>query len=375
MEIISSKEFGYRSTLNDLMKVGDKTSFKPNLSLSRFGGDSRLDIIPQVLGDFSLTLSGDVITLSSSAFGFGFKPTPVEAGFSQFGGLDFEIVLKKRPPVNYISFGYIPTKLTPYHQPALTAQEIAMGARRPDHVVNSIVWNHPTKGGLVTPDDVAKGITTGKAFHLYRMKLVDFLGNWTWANWTLESAGEIRLWADSAFLATAVYPITIKPLGDTFGYTSIGGTGASITENYILSHGDSYLAIAGTGNSMTMYGIRSSAINAQMALYDTATPSALITNAKTGSVAVPAVAGWFTANFTIEPTLTAIQVYLVFNFSGATGSAYYDATGTNNYWYAAQTFGTWPATVTRTSGGSKYQWSIYCTVTPGAAFIPQIIMM
>ena len=72
MEIISSKEFGYRSTLNDLMKVGDKTSFKPNLSLSRFGGDSRLDIIPQVLGDFSLTLSGDVITLSSSAFGFGF---------------------------------------------------------------------------------------------------------------------------------------------------------------------------------------------------------------------------------------------------------------------------------------------------------------
>src|SRR3989304_2794592 len=304
----------------EILKVGQGTggSFKPDLTMGCFRGKGSLKFLPQLAGAFSPEIQGDSIIIGHSTFRLEVKATPVlvgkndtDFGFNEFGGVDYIFTLKKKPPSNKISFGYDPSVLVPYLQPALTAQEIADGVIRPDHVVNSVAWYHATKGGVVFPEDVSDRISTGKAFHQYRLRLVAADSSWIWADWGLEAGNLVTLYVDQTFLNTKPYPMMLLPVADTFGDTSTGAITFGI-ENWII--GQIFAGAAGTGVTTHAY-VRTTTSNKLMkgGLYDAVDPNSnLITNGGTGENTVVANgAHWEAFAFSSAPTLAAANYRII----------------------------------------------------------------
>lgn len=131
-------------------------------------------------------------------------------------GTEYEIVLKKKPPVNYISIPVNLTGLVAYYQPPLDEEmndptctpTDCQDAHRPEIVVGSYAVYHATK------KDYQIGQTNymaGKAFHIYRPQMVDALGNKEWCafNKDLNTTGMLTITCSQSFLDMAVYPIKI----------------------------------------------------------------------------------------------------------------------------------------------------------------------
>lgn len=367
----------------DILKVGQGSggSFKPDLTMGCFRGKGSLKFLPQLSGAFSPEIQGDSIIIDHSTFRLEVKGTPVlvskndtDFTFNEFGGVDYIFTLKKKPPSNKISFGYDPSVLVPYLQPELTAQEIADGAFRPDFVVNSIAWYHGTQGGLVTPSQVADRITTGKAFHQYRLRLVAADSSWIWTDWGLEAGNLVTLYVDQTFLNTKPYPMMLMPVADTFGDTSTSATTASV-EGFL--NGQIFACpAAGTGVTTHAY-VRATTANKLMkgGLYDAVDPNSnLITNGGTGQNTVVANgAHWEAFAFSSAPTLAAANYrIIVWGASGSgTGVVYYD-TGVGTIEYKSQDYGSYPTNVDWAQLTSR-TFSLYCTYTPSGGGLVKIM--
>ena len=93
----------------------------------------------------------------------------------------------------------------------------------------------------------------GKVGHIYRPKIIDSAGNWTWGILNIKN-GILSVEILQKFLDDAVYPIR-HAAGLTFGYTSNGGTGGTAPVNY--AHG-SYMnptaSASGAVDSVSVYG-------------------------------------------------------------------------------------------------------------------------
>ncbi|MDD4985825.1 MAG: hypothetical protein PHQ43_08555 [Dehalococcoidales bacterium] len=237
-----------------LFGQGKPGGFQPRLSLSCFRGGSKLELIPQIAGEFTHRPFGiNSVLAESDALSFQPVPTVIDKEYNEHGGLDWFLILKKKPSTNKLQFGYDAASLIPFFQPELTSIEVAEGNRRPDWVTNSIAWYHPTKGGIVSTDDVAKGITTGKAVHQYRPRVVAADNSWTWANLELASGNLVRIVIDQVWLNTKPYPMTLSPKGDTFGWTGVGGTTLFANTDYIRGS-LAASATAGVCSKMSLYG-------------------------------------------------------------------------------------------------------------------------
>ena len=213
-----------------------------------------------------------------------------------------------------------------------------------DYAVNSIAFYHATKGGIVTAVDAAKGITTGKIGQLYRMKVTDSSSQTTWADWGL-SGNNITLTIPQSFLNTAVYPITLAPTGDTFGYTTMGSSYTATTgANLMDAGGDAITGAAGTGVSIS-FGVHPtySLNKLDMALYNGS--NTLVSNGTTNEFTFTNWNSpqWATANFTSAPTLSASSYYIAIN-QNDNMAVHFDYTATNNAKYESYTYGTFPAT-------------------------------
>src|SRR3990167_10435198 len=75
---------------------------------------------------------------------------------------------------------------------------------------------------------------TGKAFHIYRPKVIDANGVETWGDLNIdEQNGLLTVTIDQTWLETALYPVIVDP---TFGYTSIGvSTSATIGSGVVVA--------------------------------------------------------------------------------------------------------------------------------------------
>jgi hypothetical protein len=367
---LSNKQYQIPHVSGEDIKLGgEKTIFEPRLDMSAFLGESKLSFTPQILS-VGETLKGDVLEAENFSLKLLWKATPVLSGFNERGGLDIIITLLTKPDKPYIDFGYDVTRLIPYHQPELTQAEITEGAVRPEHIINSIAWYHDTKGGLVTPSDVSKFITTGKAFHTYRMIASDVLGNKIWTNWTVEKSGIIRLNIDKTWLNKAAYPVTIQPIGDTFGYTSIGGTtGYDIYTNYAV--GGQYTGVAGTADSISLYVKNDSSSTKYIkGLLVNQSDLTLVTNGVGNAASMGVYDDGYvlrTSTFATPPTISAVDYIIMFIPSNTCYGTYDVATGirhvdsTNSY--------TTPVDLGSTSTTSNRRFAIYCTYTPGGGAI------
>ena len=143
-----------------------------------------------------------------------------EYGEQKVDAFEFEIVLRDKSLTNIVTMQVEMDGLTAHYQPQLTQEEIDEGAYRPEDVVGSYAVYHATCGQMHKAEDAEK-YQTGKAFHIYRPKVVDANGDWVWGELSLE--GEtLSITIDQAWLDSAVYPVRVDP---TFGYVDENGDG------------------------------------------------------------------------------------------------------------------------------------------------------
>jgi len=194
----------------------------------------------------SSSIVDGVVTAENQWFKLEYSEVGVKPGWNELGGVDYVITLKKYPGLNSVGFTYNHQKCNAYLQPPLTQAEIDEGAVRPDHVVNSIAF-------YGDPEQANNSYKTGKIGHLYRLRVTDALGAQTWADWGFGGGqSQITLTIPQAFLNAATYPVVIAPVGDTFGYTSEGGTEWE-TPSYADVYGSVFAGVAGTITVLSLY--------------------------------------------------------------------------------------------------------------------------
>jgi len=284
-------------------------------------------------------------------------------GFNDGHGIDAFIKLSKKPQAVYIDFDYESKNLVAYHQPELTALEISSGCFRLEYAINSIALYHSFKKN--------NQYKNGKFGHLYRPLLVDANGFSSWCNWTKEKAGIFRLWLDETFLKIAKYPMTIMPVGDTFGNTTLptGGSESGDFGNSSASS-DSYTA-TGTGTSMSLYADSGTSGTIQLGIY-TISGSTGTKIGNTGDSPTISAAAWYTINFGVQPTFNGANYYFFWQPSANDMEVWYDATPDANFGYQySVAYGTWDNNPTVFTSGAKRQYGIYCTYTPSVAGGPK----
>lgn len=147
-------------------------------------------------------------------------------------GFEFEVILKDKPQSNIVEFELEMEGLKAHYQPELTQEEKDEGVHRPENVIGSYAVYHATCGNMHKGQANAEKYRTGKAFHIYRPKVIDNSGDWVWAELNLGN-GILTVTIPQEFLDTAVYPVRVDP---TFGYVDaegepiIGGSGAEFKD-------------------------------------------------------------------------------------------------------------------------------------------------
>lgn len=166
------------------------------------------------------------------------------------GGQEFEIILKEKPKSNVVKFTVVDKDVDYFYQPALTEEEIAQGASRPENVEGSYaVYTKTPKINYVG----GKEYKCGKIGHIYRPKIIDSVGMSVWGDLHIEN-GILSVTIPQDFLDTAVYPVR-HAAGLTFGYTTIGVSGTtniafSTTDISILTGCSFNLSTSGTLDSI-----------------------------------------------------------------------------------------------------------------------------
>jgi len=221
------------------------------------------------------------------------------------GGLEVETILKQKPKgknANQIEFTLETKGLEFFYQPEITDEQAQEQMRendertleeikrdiRPENVVGSYAVYHESKAN--------NEYKTGKAFHIYRPHITGADGNETWGEIDIdEESGLLTVTVPQRFLDKAVYPVVVDP---TFGYTTIGGSNTSYTEDFIFTVTETYSPSSnGTVDSYSFYVEvlnNGSGSKIEMGIYDGTT---LVDESYPNIIQPPEESpGWYTAN-------------------------------------------------------------------------------
>ena len=307
------------------------------------------------------------------------------------GGYKMVWYLKSKPVTNKVEFSLQSKGLNFFYQPSLTVEfqsgysnEFKRGivvsetqvkdlndlggralVNRPENVVGSYAAYHQTKGRM--NDINGKEYKVGKAFHIYRPKLIDADGWEVWGNLNIDiEKGIYEVEIPQDFLDNAVYPIKSN---DNFGNESSAGTEFVPSDNYL--YGSVHSAPAGgTIQAIVCY------IKGQ---YGTTGDWKGVTvlhsnlNIITDGVTEPdlnisTVWSWKTATYGTDPTIIGSTDYvlaIVTLLGGSSGDSVYD-TGTTNQGHLDSSNSY--STPTNPTDATLYDrnYCIYATYTPSA---------
>ena len=291
-------------------EIGDttKVDFYPQLKCSKWGNEVNLSLRLDESLVGSTHVTGEVDKFIKSNLECHF--------YAVSEGYEFGILLKTRPPNNWLTFTVESKNCIIYEQPVIKAAD----GYRPDNVVNSLAVYGYKAGGKYQ---------TGKFCHIYRPWGEDSKGARYWCDLAY-NAGEVTLLIPDELLTTGVYPILIDP---TFGYTSVPGTALTTKKKMWSSSGTSG-GTAGTGNSIIAYLDGSGGAQTGAGLYtDSSGPDTLVTNGCAGTQ-TPTSAGWYTHTFGTAPTIAASTTYwiAVGGQNVGTSNVYYDSAA-DGYYY------------------------------------------
>ena len=326
------------------------------------------------------------------------------------GGYEFEVVLKEKPSTNKLEFTIKTKGLKFYYQPLMTEEKLEEGqtadethiydkdgnviAERPENVVGSYAVYHESKAGDYSKMG-KKNYRAGKAFHIYRPKITDANGNWTWGKLNIdEKKGILTIEIDQNFLDKAVYPVKVDP---TFGYDTMGSssTGQVIANeendrSTMRGMGNQSLSEDGTLESITVALVAkdyNENVDIFLAIYDEDSGGSgvhdLVASVEELDVAITTTSEWKTINADSE-SLSADTYILAALGNGE------DVSNTDNYIYVcADSGGGWNFYFESSTGSGGYEtrksenpwtedadttftykFSIYCTYTAGGGGAP-----
>ncbi len=353
------------------VEVGDSkqpSTFYPQTKFMRWDNEVNLSVRlvdPAPLESATITMKDGLISWEKSKVKAQYYEQPVCEEYPE-GGYEFEIILKQKPKSNTIDFTLQTKGLDFIPQPALTEAEIKAGHSRPENVVDSCAVYHSTKRNYILGQN---NYNSGKAFHIYRIKVTDAIGKSIWATFNVDTVTNIlRVTVDQKFLDTAVYPVVVDP---TFGYTMVGASDKTLAlSDY---YGSLYTSPdAGTVSTFTAYGysnLVSASIKGTLVNHSDLT---LVSNGVGGAGSLPlgsANAKWVVSTFATPPSISASTEYLLGVIAGGSDSQphiYYDTGAENQGHIDTSNDYTTPQDLGSATHGTD-RYSIYCTFT-GATY-------
>lgn len=374
--------------------TSSKEKVTSEISFSEWDGEAQFSLsLPFGTFDY-LDISGtgasSDIKLQNTDYDISVKPTAVKKGFNEFGGVDLNITLFKAPDKPKFVFELSKDSgVTAYVQPSLSKEwkvgdalkgkarvasvsdtevigdDGATHMSRPAYVVNSIAFFYEQSGDYSLVG--GQNYRTGLIGYLYRPLLIDSGGHSAYADWSMSDDATVVLTDTTGFLfdKDTVYPVTISPAGDTFGYTSIGAS-TDYSCNYPQVNKSFTLpTYNGLLTSISLYTYSDQSAKLCPALYsDSAgSPSTRLAYLDTDGTIITATPGWVTTNLSYS-TIVAGTQYWIGEKSGTNGICYYSHyTSTAGVLiYYADAAGNWPSSW---SGANTltYRYSIYATYT------------
>lgn len=291
------------------------------------------------------------------------------------GGIELEVILHEKPESNVVLFSIETKGLDFYYQPEISDKEAQeyidrLGSKekitlleakrriRPENVVGSYAVYHSAKRDNF-PD---KEYKTGKAFHIFRPKVIDSNSSEIWGELNVDINKKLLTIAvDEKWLEKAVYPVIVDP---TFGYTSVGGSLLIRSDGHYANRFSLGVAASLSSMSVYIYRSKSTATDCYMGVYSVSSdrPSArlLYTSEFTG------IADWYNKwkTETISgSSLSAADYFLVFG-SSSDADIYlkYDS-GTAKYYQQMSTYSYAPPSSWTSLVETDWKFSIYATYT------------
>jgi len=333
-----------------------KNRFVPNINASKWDDECWLNInFPDIVSkERERRRKGKTTIRLANNFHRFYKKSDVN--------FEHEIVFAKRPLLDVVTFKLkFPPGLSFYFQPPLTSEEIARGCVRPPKVVGSyaVYWKNRNNK-----------YQAGKFCHIYRPELIDAGGRRCWCDLQIiPETNRMLVYMPKMWLNIARYPVLLDP---TFGYTTIGGTGATwFATTRILASASGAPTSDGTVSKITVY-MHTSGISRdfKVGLYtDSTGPSSLVATEQetTGINIASGDVAW--TDFSYTASITNGTTYWNCVAGSADTRLYYDSGG--NRYYDNHTYAdAWPATYTIDSSGA-FTYSLYATYTAtGGLSIP-----
>lgn len=320
----------------------DQATFTPEITMYRFGNGSSLVIGEPLINNATLSQKNSVATVNGSviqwaskdvAFKFYSMADPLDSKSNAFEYL-ITIANSKAGTdtlLDKITFPIVSSGLTFCYQPPLTAQEVANGDNRPIDVVGSYAFYFGKSGDYSGVGGINYG--TGKAFHIYRPKLIDNVGDIAYADLNISGGNmTISFTNISAWLNKAKYPVTIDP---TFGYGG-GGASSSTSTSSLAGVNISDIYAATSGDLITKFSVKASRSSGtgtvRVAVYSANSSSLPVSRlAASVSITVNTTAMYFDSGV-IAQTLADNITYIVATDSNvdANISRYYDTISDND---------------------------------------------
>ena len=279
-KVKDKKAYYFFTHSNDEVYIGDPKSvyFKPQFLLKRWSDECYIKLLMETaVTQLKFDEENNYITWESDWFTVKVYPInkrkiTIKNGNreyiflqNEYGGLEFEIILKRKPPTNIFSFRIQTKGLKFYYQPPLTEEfnkqecevwsetyvKTKSGAEyfRPENVVGSYAVYHATKKPWHKSKEEAEKYKTGKAFHIYRPKAIDSDGNEVWCDLDIKN-GFLTIVVPQEFLNKASYPINIDP---TFGCDTVGGSSSVVSDNNHYNANQFTIPEDGTAVSISFY--------------------------------------------------------------------------------------------------------------------------
>jgi hypothetical protein len=308
------------------VEVGDKTKqvFEPRMKISRWEDEvsliigipdkTKLVAEPRLGSDNSseLVLNEEKIEYKEADIEYHYYDIEPNEDYPE-GAFEYEIVLKNKPLTNVIEMTIETSGLDFFYQPELTKEEKAEGADRPENVIDSYAVYHSTKAGHKIGD---KNYKSGKAFHIYRPKIIDADKNEVWGELHIDTDKNLlTVTVPQDFLDKAVYPVVVDP---TFGYTSQGGSFAPLSRDQAFS--DQALPHATKGvltengdiSKLTAYIDHNQTGKIQGGIYEYSTTEgvSIVTGGKTNELSVSSD-GWKDVTYASSLSLVAETYWLL----------------------------------------------------------------
>jgi hypothetical protein len=345
------------------VEVGDskQADFFPQLKMMRWDNEVNLSVRLINHGEMNpqIVQTADRIRWRGSKIEADFYDLPVSDALPE-GASEFEITLKQKPNKNTIEFSINTKGLKFFYQPALTAAEIAAGHVRPDHVVGSYaVYTDEDKVNIAG----GKLYRSGKVGHIYRPRIEDANGAWTWGDLSIdEQAGTLTVTIPQTFLDTAAYPVK-HAAGLTIGHTTVGASENNGLSDFMV-FGARATPSAGTTSKTSAYVAATSGntTTVKAGLWKDS-DGTLIGATPSGQSVSSTTRAW--VDNTLVQTIAAESTQVAFFFSNGAGCGNYDDVG-NSSGIVASRGGTFNSPGSTTVSTRDYKYSVYATYEPSS---------